>query len=402
MGSNLSYSNFPQKKEVALLLPEECRAFGSAASLATLKSWMDTWSISPDNQITSLLVLAGSKTAEIEGISAAGATIESRRYTALADAELLLKGPSMQRIISLPPLNAGVSPALISYVASRLIGVKPLVVCAGLLTPPSFPCLIVDSLLLGPSECLTTGKAMEPNRVEKLWEKGFEMGLSSEKPLLLTECVPGGTTTALAVLTGLGISAWDCIGSSHRMPPKNLKKRLVLKGLKAAGLGKHTSPKQLLAAVGDPFQAFSSGLLLGARQARRQVLLGGGSQMLAVLATCLASVALSVRDDFVKGISIGTTAWLAEELISSSINLAAFPTLIQRLEDFFGVPLLGLASGVHFSTSSQKVLRDYEFGFVKEGVGAGAFLLLAQNNGVSCKKLIDDCEIAVDQLCQLS
>ena len=39
------------------------------------------------------LILAGSQTAEIEGISAAGSTAVSRRYTAVADAELLLRGP---------------------------------------------------------------------------------------------------------------------------------------------------------------------------------------------------------------------------------------------------------------------------------------------------------------------
>ena len=57
--------------------------------------------------IVSLLVLAGSKTAEIEGISAAGSPKESRRYTAVADAELLLKGPSALRKWPLPPLSAG-------------------------------------------------------------------------------------------------------------------------------------------------------------------------------------------------------------------------------------------------------------------------------------------------------
>ena len=401
MGSSLSHLNLQEKKDFSLVLPEKCRAFGSGASISGLNRWVKTWSTSV-SEITSLLVLAGTKTAEIEGISAAGATKESRRYTALADAELLLKGPSLQRSVSLPPLSAGVSPALISHVASRLIGLRPLVVCAGLLQTPSFPCLIVDSPWIGPSECLTTGKAMNINRVNVLWEEGLSMGLKSQRPLLLTECVPGGTTTALAVLTGLGISASECISSSNRKPPTLLKRKLVAKGLKAAGLGKQPTSQHLLAAVGDPFQAFAAGLLLGARHASQPVLLGGGSQMLAILAIALASINESERDIFVRDISIGTTAWLADELLSSSKTLTAFSTLLNRIEDFFGVSLLGLSSGLNFSKTSKKVLKDYEFGFVKEGVGAGAFLLLAQNNGVTCKKLIEDCEIAVDQLYEFS
>ena len=104
------------------------------------------------------------------------------------------------------------------------------------------------------------------------------------------------------------------------------------------------------------------------------------------------------RDNFVRDISIGTTSWLADELLPSSNTLTAFSALLGLIEDFFDISLLGLSSGVSFSKSSRKVLKDYEFGFVKEGVGAGAFLLLAQNNGVTCKQLVEDCEIAVDQL----
>ncbi len=402
MGSSLSQLDLSNQITISSeFLPEQCRAYGSGVSILSLKRWIKTWSTDVSD-ITTLLVLAGSKTAEVEGISSAGATKEARRYTALADAELLIKGPSMRREVKLPPLAAGVSPALISYVASRLIDVKPLVVCAGLLQAPSFPCEVVDLDLIGPAECLTTGKAMGKTRVKTLWEKGVEMGLSCEKPLLLTECVPGGTTTALAVLTGLGISVGDFISSSNLNPPIELKKKLVKKGLRAARLGEHPQPQDLLAAVGDPFQAFAVGLLLGAREVEQPVLLGGGSQMAAVLAVALAAIDSSERNHFVKDISIGTTAWLAEELIPSSVNLAAFPILLKRIEDYFDISLLAISSGLHFSKSSRQSLRDYELGFIKEGVGVGAFILLAQINGVSCQKLIQECELALDQLDEFS
>ncbi len=389
--------NSIDERRFSRLLPEKCRGFGSGASTLTLNRWRDTWSTSIGD-ITSLLVLGGSKTAEIEGVSAAGSTKESRRYTAVADAELLLKGPSIRRRWPLPKLPGGVSPALISYVASRLIGVKSLVAAAGLFQPPSFPCLMAESPSLGPSECLTTGKAMDRNRVERLWENGVAMGKNFGKPLLLAECVPGGTTTALAALTGLGLQVGDLISSSNQTPPTLLKKNLVAKGLKAGRLGDDPNPKDLLAAIGDPFQPFAVGLLIGARQAKQPVLLGGGSQMAAVLAIALSFIDSSWREDFVKDVSIGTTAWLADELIVPSANQAAFPNLLRKIEYRFDVPLLGLSAGLHFLESSKQVLRDYELGFIKEGVGAGAFTLLAQNNGISCKRLLEECELAVDQL----
>ncbi len=389
--------NQNKKKPISREIYEKCRVFGSGASLFNLNRWERIWK-TPANNIFSLLVLAGSKTAEIEGISAAGSTKASRRYTALADAELLLKGPSGIRKWPLPPLPAGISPALISHVASGFIGLKTEVLGSGLLEIPSFPYQAIDSPFNGPAECVTTGVAMKPERVDTLMRKGFELGSNLVKPLLMSECVPGGTTTALAVLTGLGISVERFVSGSNRNPPIELKKKSVEKGLRAAALGSSPSTKELLAAVGDPFQPIAVGLLLGARQVRQPVMLGGGSQMVAVLALALATLRPSLRSDFVKDVSIGTTSWLFDESITASSKQSSFHSLIEQVETFFDVPLLGLCSGLRFHESSKQVLRDYELGFVKEGVGAGAFSLLAQINGFSCKTLLEGCELAVDQL----
>ncbi len=378
-------------------LPGGCNAFGKASSVFSLNRWIKTWTDSVDC-IHSILVLACTKTAEIEGISAAGATKESRRFTALADAELLLQGPLCSRKWSLPPLPAGVSPALISHVASRFINVKSVVVNLGLPHPATFPCLHVDPSLCGPSNCLTTGKAMNLKRVENLWKDGFTLGMSLKHPLLISECVPAGTTTALAVLTGLGLKVGNLISGSNQIPPVELKQSLVQEGLQSADLGEKPLPRKLLAAVGDPFQPFAVGLLLGARQIRLPVLLGGGSQMLAVLAIALASLDVSLRADFLKDVSIGTTGWLVSEKISSFEKKSEFDLLINKIEDFFEVSLLCLSSNLDFSMSSKKVLRDYELGFIKEGVGAGALSLLAQINGFSCKQLLRGFESAVEQL----
>ncbi len=378
-------------------LPKGCKVFGEAASSLKVKKWLESYFLD-QNSFSFLLVLAGSCTAEVEGISAAGATSLSRRYTAVADAELLLLGPKSPRQWPLPPLSAGISPALISYVATRFIGLTPNVLAVGLPQPPSFPHLRIELPSLGPASCLSTGKAMDFGRVQALWEKGFSMGLRLREPILIAECVPGGTTTAQAVLTGLGLLVDDLISGSALNPPRALKRELVEKGLKASGLGLNAMPKKLLAAVGDPFQAFAVGLLIGARKAGQQVLLGGGSQMLAILALALKAVQPSMRASLADGVVLGTTAWLAEESVDPLSKQNSLACLMDRIEQHFDVELIGLATGLRFYSSKQKVLRDYEKGYIKEGVGAGALSLLSQIKGVSLKAFVEACDEAVAEL----
>jgi len=385
----------------SIKLPFGCKAFGAGVACRNPQNWFDSW-MHEFEDFNALLVLAGSLTAEIDGISAAGSTALSRRYTALADAELLLHGPCGSRAFSLPPLPAGVSPALISYVASRFIGVTPLVLAVGLHQMPSFPYLCLECPVNGPAACLSSGHAMSYERVESLWAKGFAMGLKLRKPLLLAECVPGGTTTAQAVLTGLGLSVSSLISGSALMPPVALKTQLISEGLRASKLGLQPSPKKLLAAVGDPFQPVAVGLLLGARQAGQKVLLGGGCQMLAVLALALEELSATLRPDFVEGIVLGTTAWLVDEVNSKDQSKSSLLRLLDVVGDYFGVGLVGMSTGLRFDRSRFQSLQDYETGYVKEGVGAGAFALLAQLHGTSCKELVDACEISLDELHKMS
>ena len=78
------------------------------------------------NNFKIFLVIAGTNTCQIPGISAAGINAKSRRITALADAEFLLNGPSKDHKYKLPLLNAGVTPALISHVCTKLINILQL------------------------------------------------------------------------------------------------------------------------------------------------------------------------------------------------------------------------------------------------------------------------------------
>jgi len=378
-------------------LPSGVLAFGKGMQEKNVSQRVKRWHENITN-ISFFLILAGSRTAEIEGISSAGSTPLSRRYTAVADAELLLRGPIDPQRWPLPPLPAGVSPALISYVASSFLKIKPTIISAGLLQTPSFRHVSFEPSNIGPARCLSSGKAMDIGRVELLLDAGFKIGKKLKKSLLITECVPGGTTTAFAVLSGLGINVNGLISGSHKNPPSELKTKLVEQGLKAAKLSKNPSSIALMAAVGDPFQPIAVGLLMGAIEAGQDILLGGGCQMLAVLALALNEVEPELRSDFVKKTLIGTTSWLVDESLSSSKKRNSFIHLMNHVAKHFQVNILGLASGYRFNDSNQQVLRDYEIGYVKEGVGAGALSLLAQIKGLTQKEMIEKCDREVSNL----
>lgn len=343
-----------------------------------------------------LLLLAATDTAAVPGISAAGATPSSRRRTAAADAELLLLGPAGERPHALPPLPAGVSPALISHVVLRELGLVPLVVDLGCPVAPAVAHLRLSGPAgAGPARCLSGGEALDPGRVEALLALGRRWGerLPPGRPLLLAECVPGGTSTALAVLTGLGVEAHGLVSGSLRHPDHGRKGALVERGLRAAGLtgaGARDRPDavRVAAAVGDPMQPLAAAVLLAAAAAGRPVLLAGGSQMAAVLALALALAPPSLRPAVAAAAAVGTTAWVALEA-GSDLTL-----LLQRIGARWGVEPLAFAADLRFTEPCHPALAAYERGYVKEGVGAGGLALLWQLSGRSAPALAHLCDQA--------
>ena len=336
------------------------------------------------NNFKIFLVIAGTNTSQIPGISAAGISAKSRRITALADAEFLLMGASKDHKYKLPPLNAGVTPALISHVCSKLINVYPVIVPLGIEVKPYFNHLIVEDRDLGPSNCLTTGKSMPRERVVNLYKRGLEIGKSSKQPILISESVPGGTTTAQAVMEAFGLRVSNLVGSSLFKAPRDLRRKVVQKGLLNANLKTDFDSFDVVAAVGDPFQAFSMGLLIGARLAKQPVILSGGSQMLAIILLVLEFLDVKNEDDFIEDVFIATTGWLVKD---NSLN-----DLLNLINEKYDVNLLGLASPLNFKSSIYKELKDYEMGHVKEGVGAGGISLLAFLNGFKNDEIVSLCQ----------
>lgn len=304
-------------------------------------------------------VLGFTDTCLIEGISAAGATPESRRTTAIADAEFLYRGYNVD--FPLPPLMAGASPVVISRAIVTGCDLALYIFDSGLPQKATIPTIDVGGM---PAQCLTTGQALPIGVVEQLFQQGLLWGqkLSHHPYLLLSECVVGGTTTALAILTAMGIDAHTKVSSSHPICNHQQKWQVVQQGLQKAQLG--ADPLTIVAAVGDPMQVFVAAMTIGASQ-NCGVLLGGGSQMLAVYALARKLAQFHHRSWQPDRVLVGTTRWVIDDG-SSQISLLA-----QELD----IPLI--CSELHLRDSKYPQLNAYERGFVKEGVGAGASAIVA-------------------------
>jgi len=303
-------------------------------------------------------VLGFTATSLIDGISSAGVTAEDRKITAIADAELLTRGKSTR----LPPLSAGVSPAYISRAVVAQLQFPLYIFNAGLPQPPTVPHINLGGV---PAQCLTTGQALHLDCVKHLFQQGMHWGkkLAEAHPyIILSECVVGGTTTALAVLTALGYSAHGKMGSSHPVCNHEQKWQVVQQGLRK--MPPTANPLTIVSAVGDPMQILVAGMAI-ALSKQAGVLLAGGTQMLAVyglLERLGATLGLAWHKE---NIIIGTTRWVAEDPTAQVIELAKQ----------FPIPLV--AGQLSFADSQYPELRIYESGFVKEGVGAGGAMISA-------------------------
>lgn len=370
-------------------------------------------------------ILGFTATGLIPGISAAGATPEDRKYTAIADAEFLVNGVTPQPQYPLPPLEVGASPVLISRAVVEAFDLPVYLFNAGLPQPPAVPAIDLGGV---PAKCLTSGDALPLATVKQLFEQGLKWGqklatVAAGGYLIIGECVVGGTTTALSVLTGLGIAAVGKVNSSHPSCNHAQKWEIVQAGLERAGLGRREEcstrpfdfadqpsfptplcePLQLVAAVGDPMQIAAAGMAIAASRSSG-VLLAGGTQMLAVYALAQALTKLGVlaarpSTDLVEPYSlawqpaqvlVGTTRWVAEDPTGDTVGLA---------QNIGGVPLL--ATGLSFGTSRYPQLQAYEQGYVKEGVGAGGCAIAAHlYKGWNLVQLLQAIEGLVERYCQ--
>lgn len=326
------------------------------------------------------LLIGGTKTSDIDGISAAGASAADRRLTPKIDAEILINGrPAGGGKIPVSPSGI-VSPVVITKAISKALNCPIKVINCGVFEAPQCEHVSFGTI---PAECLSTGTAMDIEHTRQLFEKGRELGsqlLNNHDLVIVAECVPGGTSTAQAILSAIYKSLPEFSSSSLPTPDPRLKQELVTKGLAAAGITPHCPPDpfKFMAAVGDPMQAVATGLALET-SFKSSTILGGGTQMLAVHA--LAQMILIKPPE---NLVVATTSWLAQDPHAK----------IESVCKALNAPML--SSNFRLSNSKHPGLQEYEKGHVKEGLGAGALLTLAPiiMSDLSAEKLcelIDDC-----------
>jgi uncharacterized protein (TIGR00303 family) len=321
-----------------------------------------------------ICTIATTETGKISGISAAGANPEFTDYTPPADAELLLLG-RCKSIAGVPITPDGIpTPALITMSALRLADIPMLIASGGLKIKPQIPFLDLGG---SPGRDIRTGNAVDnaAEVIERAKIAGQQLAKAVDY-LVIGESIPGGTTTALGVLSALGIKAEGKVSSTLPENPHSLKTETVKAGLKAAGesfgsLAK--DPVRAISCVGDPMMAAFSGLVVGAAS-QVPVLMAGGTQMSAILALVNA-----LEPDVLCNVAVGTTRWVAKD---KSSDLKGIVT------QFCDVPIL--AADLNFGSSRFPGLRTYETGLVKEGVGAGgaSIAAMAKLGGAVTKDLL--------------
>ncbi|MBT9314945.1 TIGR00303 family protein [Leptothoe spongobia TAU-MAC 1115] len=311
-----------------------------------------------------ICILGFTETALVPDISAAGNTPKARRMTAVADAEFIYDGPSPNPHYPLPPLQAGVSPALLTRAITTGLNLPVYLFNTGLPYSPSVPHIDIDGAI---ARCVSSGQALPLDKVDQLFNAGLRWGKTlgrrfSDSYLIIGECVVAGTTTAQATLTALGFNVAGLIGSSHAICNHKQKTELIETGLQGQPANQSKrSVWEAIAAVGDPMQPFALGMTLAASQ-HSGVLLAGGSQMIAVY-TMLQQLGSRYPWNS-NNIVIGTTQWIMNDATSQLMKLArTVPT----------PPIM--SSQFSFKQSNYPQFTLFEQGYVKEGVGAGGCLI---------------------------
>lgn len=299
-------------------------------------------------------VISYTETCEIPGITFAGADKDSIQFTSPADAEYLHYG-YCKTIDKIPMTPDGKpTPGLLTKTALESASIPHLTINAGSKIPPQLP-FIDTGMSFGKN--ILNEDAMIDSQVSHAVDYGRIVGRSMASLtdcLIIGESIPGGTTTALAVLKALGYDAK--VSSSIPNNPVELKNQIVKSALERIN---SDHPYSIVAKVGDPMIPFVAGMLSSASSVSN-VMLAGGTQMAAVLAFA-AKIGFNEENT-----AIGTTSYITSD------ESANFTSLVSKIAD---IPIISVNPGLE--NSKHAGLKAFSEGFAKEGVGAGGSIISA-------------------------
>jgi len=313
------------------------------------------------------LVAGSTETASIAGISAAGADPDAMLHTPAADLEIVEYGrPAGAAVVPVSPSGCP-TPAVVTRAARELLGFDVLAVDAGLARPTDAPTVAVGD---------EPGRDVREPRPVPDASGTFEAArrLGREVPdeeLVVGETIPGGTTTAMAVLAALGERA--TVSSSLPENPVSLKREVVDRALAASDLSAGEAagePVEAVELAGDPVLAAAAGLVVGATESGTSVTLAGGTQL-------AAAAALARHAGVEAPLALETTTFVADDPTAGIDELAADLALDLTVTD------------PGFDRRSHPATDAYVRGEAKEGVGMGGALALVDRSGRSVADLRD-------------
>ena len=323
-----------------------------------------------------VLIGGDTETARIDGISAAGATPDAMVHTPSADLEIVEYDHPVQAPVVPGSPSACPTPAVITRAVRELLAFDLLAVEAGLAGSTMAPTVRIGDEV--GSDIRTSDPVASASDT---FEAARRLGRSlPDEELVIGETIPGGTTTALGVLTALGEQ--PTVSSSLPENPLSLKRDVVREALDTSGISNGSAagtPIEAVRHVGDPVLAAVAGLTAGATAAGKNVPLAGGTQ--------IAAAAALVRH-------IGTGGSLS--LATTSFIVADETAGIRELADDLDVALTVTDPG--FGSVSHPAMDAYAAGEAKEGVGMGGALSLAAAADVSMAAVREKVATVYDRL----
>ena len=326
-----------------------------------------------------LLALSNTKTINIEGITQAGVK-GYIHLTPTLDAEFVCLG-EIRSLSDIPKTNKGVpTPALMTRAVHTLRPFKNIeILDLGLEVTPKIDYFKQHKFNIPPSDSIDKGANINAKEV---FQKGLEFGQNytpNSDYIILAESVPSGTTTAYATAKALGYRVDGLFSSSFKSVPNSIKENTVEKALKNITLNDDIF--DILGKVSDNMLIFNSGFILGLN-GRVPLILAGGTQFAGVLLIVNKILEYMQGEMNSKNLALITTKWVAED---ENSNLKA---LLEMLN--FNINSYYL--DFDFSKATNPILKLYDKGEAKEGVGAGASLVYGALNGITNKQIISKVE----------
>ena len=332
----------------------------------------------PQGKADFLLSCAVTYTCEIEGLTQAGIPGKIP-LTPTLDAEFISTG-EVYSLEDLAETASGIpTPALLTRAVENLVGFSALnILDLGLHVKPKNLSNCID-FNLSATPSISSDKSFDAKEV---FEKGREFAKVYKLKgdyLILGESTPSGTTTAQASLTALGYDVHGFFASSFKEAPLSLKESTINSALLKLTPSMNSFKK--LSHTSDATLMFCAGFILEASK-RFNVVLAGATQMASVLLIAdKLSTLYQIHFDYRK-LHLCTTKWIAKDG-ASNIN-ALLSQLNFRVKAMYADFL--------YEDANIPVLKLYDEGEAKEGVGCGAAIAYGYCRNITQKEITAEVE----------